>query len=96
VTGEILFHIGNKKIRRLRKRDHFGEMALLDDGPRSTSATALEETLLLRISQDNFLDIMMASKEVGKGIMRILNAHSREPTERNAQEPLGIELPLLS
>jgi hypothetical protein len=86
VTGEILIHIGDREFRHHRRGDHFGEMALLDDAPRSTSATALEETLLLKISQDNFLDIMMDHQEVRKSIMRIINERFRELTERHAQQ----------
>jgi len=80
VTGEVLIHIADEKITRLHKGDHVGEMALLDDSPRSTSATALEETLLLKMSQDSFLDVMMDHREVGKGIMKILSKRSRSLT----------------
>ncbi len=82
VTGEILIHIGETELNRHGKGEYFGEMALLDDSPRSSSATALEETLLLKISQDNFLDIMMDHKEVRKSIMRILNERSRRLTDQ--------------
>ena len=85
VTGEILIHIDDREINRHTKGDHLGEMALLDDAPRSTSATALEETLLLKISQDNFEDIMMPHKGVRKGIMRILNERFRRLTDRYAE-----------
>ena len=33
--------------------DHFGELALLDDGPRSASVTALEACIFLTISQED-------------------------------------------
>lgn len=87
VTGEILIHIGDKEINRQYKGDHFGEMALLDGSPRSTDATAVEETLLLKISQDNFLDIMMDHREVRRDLLRILNERFRRLTDRYAQIP---------
>ena len=84
VTGKILIHIGETELNRHHKGEYFGEMALLDDTPRSTNATALEETLLLKISQDNFLDIMMDHKEVRRSIMRILNERFRKLTDQYA------------
>ena len=85
VTGEILIHIGETELTRHGKGEYFGEMALLDDSPRSSSATAAEETLLLKINQDNFLDIMMEHKEVRRSIMRILNERSRRLTDQYAE-----------
>ena len=82
VTGEILIHIDETELNRHGKGEYFGEMALLDDSPRSSSATALEETLLLKINQDNFLDIMMDHREVRRSIMRMLNERSRSLTDK--------------
>jgi AAA family ATP:ADP antiporter len=88
VTGEILIHIGETELNRHGKGEYFGEMALLDDYPRSASATALEETLLLKINQDNFLDIMMDNKKVRRSIMRIINDRFRRLTDQYAQAML--------
>ena len=85
VTGENLIHIGGTEFNRHSKGEYFGEMALLDDLPRSASATALEETLLLKMNQDNFLDIMMDSKEVRRSIMKILNERFRRLTDQYAK-----------
>ena len=85
VTGEILIHIEATELNRHGKGEYFGEMALLDDSPRSTSATAVEETLLLKINQDNFLDIMMDRREVRRSIMRILNERFRKLTDQYAR-----------
>ena len=87
VTGEILIHILEKEVNRHGKGELFGEMALLDDTPRSTSATAVDETLLLKISQKNFYDIMMSHLEVMKGILKMLTDRLRKLTDRYAQAP---------
>jgi CRP-like cAMP-binding protein len=42
----------------LRPGTQFGEMALIDDAPRSASAKALEETELLTVLRDSFLDLI--------------------------------------
>ncbi len=85
VTGEILIHLDKTELNRHCKGDYFGEMALLDDSPRSADATALDETLLLRINQENFLDIMMDHKEVRRSIMRKLNDRSRRLTDKYSE-----------
>jgi hypothetical protein len=87
VTGEILVHFGGKEVRRLPKGDYFGEMALLDGSPRSVSATAVDETLLLRINREDFYDIMMSRQDVLKGILKMMTARIRELTERYAHVP---------
>jgi len=87
VTGEILIHVEDREFTRHRKGEYFGEMALLDDAPRSTSATALEETLLLKVNQDNFLNIMMDRREVRKSIMRMLNERLRRLTDQYINRP---------
>ncbi len=91
VTGGILIHVGETELTRYGKGDYFGEMALLDDSPRSASATALKETLLLKINQDNFLDIMMDNKEVRRSIMRIINERFRRLTDQYAQAMTSIK-----
>lgn len=85
VNGEILIHIGERELSRHVNGEYFGEMALLDDSPRSSSATAAEETLLLKISRDNFLDIMMHHKEVRRSIMKIINERFRRLTDQYAK-----------
>ena len=87
VTGEILIHIGETELNRHGKAEVIGEMALLDESPRSTSATALEETLLLKINQENFLDIMMPLREVRRGIMKLLNERIRRLSRRYVEMP---------
>ena len=55
---------GENILAVLGKGDFFGEMALLDDGPRSASAIALEETILLEIGRDTFTELLMGGSNV--------------------------------
>jgi len=87
VSGEILIHIDDLEVRRHLKGDYFGEMALLDGRPRSASATAIDETLLLKINRENFYDIMMSRHDVLKGVLKMMTERIRELTERYAQVP---------
>ncbi|MCB9134053.1 MAG: cyclic nucleotide-binding domain-containing protein [Anaerolineales bacterium] len=45
--------------------DFFGEIALLDDGPRTASVVATEETECLILSRPDFIAVMQADAEMG-------------------------------
>jgi len=55
--------VGEEALTILREGEYFGEMALIDDAPRSASAIANEDTLLLLIEKDNFRKLL--AKETG-------------------------------
>lgn len=70
--GEIKIHDGPKTFATLGSKDFFGELALLDPEPRSASATATTDTLLLKLEEDDAYELMEERTEVLKSIMRIL------------------------
>jgi len=55
-----------------------GEMALLDQEPRSASATAREETVLLRINGEDFYDLLASRMEIMQGIVKVLTRRLRK------------------
>src|SRR5262245_30063824 len=46
-------------LAELKPGEFFGELAVLDRGERSTSATALEDTVLHRLSSDDFQKFLL-------------------------------------
>lgn len=66
----------------LKKGDVFGEMALLEDLPRSATAIAHTSVITLEISRDDFLNYIHKNSEIGVGILlklcRILSSRLRE------------------
>ena len=48
----------------------FGTWALLDEEPRVTTATATEETRLLRIDREDFVDLLADQVQIAQGIIR--------------------------
>ncbi len=50
--------LGDKEVLILKSGDFFGELALLDGGPRPVSARTLEDTELLIIDRDDFIKLM--------------------------------------
>lgn len=71
-SGSVKVHDGDLAFATLKSPEFFGELALLDTEPRSASVTALEDSLLLRIDQQAFYEIMADRTEVIREIMKIL------------------------
>lgn len=85
--GEDMYVIAYGKIRIytaegvdiivLEKGQVLGEMAILDREPRSASATALEDTMLLRITRIEFFELMASRIEIMEGIIQMLTLRLR-------------------
>lgn len=82
-------HVGishdGKRLATLQPGDAFGEMAVLDEAPRSAAATALEATTLLRIGSDEFYEVLREQSEIAEGVIRMLSRRLREANETRAQ-----------
>ena len=59
-------------IANLGKGDCMGEMALFDREPRSADTVANDETILLKIDQEGFYELMAGNSEIMKEIVKIL------------------------
>ncbi len=85
-TGEKLFVILDGAVRIsltlkdskeealaiLETSEHFGEMALIDDIPRSTDAIIHEDAELLIISKDDFKSILLFHKDIAYKLFWVL------------------------
>ncbi len=58
----------------------FGEMALLENQPRSASIIALEDTRLLELSRNRFEQLLSEQPAVSRSIMEVLSARLRHMT----------------
>jgi hypothetical protein len=85
VDGLVKVHDGDYVLAELGSRDFFGELALLDDQPRSASITALEKTQLLLLQRDVFQEIIHDYPEVTRGIMRVLSQRLRGVIDQSAK-----------
>lgn len=81
VEGEVKIHSGDRQLAVLKERDHFGEMSLLDGEPRSASASAEVDCLLLRINQSDFFRILSRHIEVALSIIRTLTRRLRNTAQ---------------
>jgi serine/threonine protein phosphatase PrpC/CRP-like cAMP-binding protein len=58
LQGKVKVHKGETEIVGLKTGDHFGEMALIDKAKRSADVSALEPTRLLKVSRNDFFQII--------------------------------------
>ena len=60
------------KSRVLRPGDFFGEMALIDGGPRSATIIATSQVRVMMVQRRAFLKLMKQNPQVGLAIMETL------------------------
>lgn len=83
--GEVRIHKDGHTLAVLKENDFFGELSLLDTETRSASASANTETLLLKIDQEPFYEIMESRVEVAKGIIKTLCKRLRAQNTKSIQ-----------
>jgi CRP/FNR family transcriptional regulator, cyclic AMP receptor protein len=70
--------------RRLGTGDYFGEMALLDDAPRSAAVVADGEVLALTIDRPGFTKLVRAEPALAHALLRTLAARLRAAERTDA------------
>ena len=65
-------------LAELKAGDFFGELAVLDRGPRSTNATAIADTELHRLSSDDFQRFLLEHPEVSIDVICEIGARMRQ------------------
>ncbi len=64
LTGQAKVVANGRTVNRLLPGDHFGEISLLDGGPRSASVVAETEMTLVIIAQKAFLAMLAKDPEI--------------------------------
>ena len=77
LDGKISITKGDKEIALLEKGDSLGEMALLDNENRSANAIAKADSVLLKINQDVFYELMESNADIMKQIIKLLTGRIR-------------------
>ena len=79
-NGKVRVHKGERTIVELEKGACVGEMALLDQEPRSADVTVNADTTLLKITQDGFYELMSSNMEIMQGIVKLITSRLRKAT----------------
>jgi len=68
-------------LNTLGPQEAFGELALLDDRPRSASAAALGDTTVRRLRRKEFLSRVHASPELTQTVINLISQRARHMTD---------------
>jgi CRP/FNR family cyclic AMP-dependent transcriptional regulator len=71
-SGDVRIQIGNRTVSELSADHIFGEMALIDNQPRSASAIAVTDVELVPVSEKQFLFLVGQTPYFALKVMRVL------------------------
>jgi CRP/FNR family cyclic AMP-dependent transcriptional regulator len=71
-SGKVRIQIGNRTLTELEPDSIFGEMALIDNEPRSATAIAVTDVELVPVGEKQFLFLVSQTPYVALKVMRVL------------------------
>lgn len=84
ISGEIVIYYNRKIITRLGPGEYFGEIALVDNGPRSAAAKSGVETHLVMFPAETCRNLFGSKAGVWEGIAKTLCQRLRKTNSQNA------------
>lgn len=92
VSGKLKAHAGNHTFATFGPNQYFGEYSLLDSSARSTTVTAMEDSALLRLQQDQFNKFLKKIPSLSRALLlglvwrlRDYNVFEAELTAKNLE-----------
>jgi ATP:ADP antiporter, AAA family len=82
LEGTVGLYDGEKEIRQVKNHSPFGTWALFDGEPRAMTATALEDSRLLRIDRSEFTDLLSEDVRITQGVLTALARQLRKVAEK--------------
>ena len=82
ISGGVEIIKDNHTIAVLEQGNCIGEMSLLDQEPRSAKAITNGETILLKIEQRGFFELMAGNSEIMKQIVKLLTRRLRQTNQK--------------
>jgi CRP/FNR family transcriptional regulator, cyclic AMP receptor protein len=71
-SGEVEIRLGNRLLETLSQYSIFGEMALIDNAPRSATAIAATDVKLVSVSEKQFLFLISNTPYFALNVMRVM------------------------
>ena len=87
VKGSVLVYADDRSVIHLETGEIVGEIALLDSAPRSANVVAAEDSILLKVDQATFYEIMADWPIVAQGIIRVLCRRFRRTLDLKGNQP---------
>jgi CRP/FNR family transcriptional regulator, cyclic AMP receptor protein len=77
-SGQVRIQLGNRTLTELGPDSIFGEMALIDNEPRSASAIAITDVEIAPVGERQFLFLVSQTPYFALKVMRVLAQRLRE------------------
>ena len=71
-SGEVEIRLGNRVLETLPQYSIFGEIALIDNAPRSATAIAASDAKLVAVSEKQFLFMISSTPYFALNVMRVM------------------------
>jgi CRP/FNR family transcriptional regulator, cyclic AMP receptor protein len=78
VSGRVKIHIEDREIAIISPGEPFGDMAVFDAQTRSASATTLEPSQCLELTQEQLYEAIEETPEIAINIIRVFSRRIRE------------------
>jgi CRP-like cAMP-binding protein len=78
IEGKVRLHLDQLEINIVSSGDPFGTWALFDEEPRVSAATAMEDSLLLRLDKEDFIDLLADNIDITQGVLKALVKRMRD------------------
>jgi sigma-B regulation protein RsbU (phosphoserine phosphatase) len=85
IRGQVSIHKSGVEIIRRGEKEFIGEVAVIDDGPRSSSMSSIRDSLLLKISRDDFYRAIEGNAKLLKNVLNIVLAKFRKDIDREVE-----------
>jgi serine phosphatase RsbU (regulator of sigma subunit) len=85
VSGQVKAHSSGVEIVRRGRNECIGEIAVIDEGPRSTSVSSIGDVLLLKIGRDDFYRATQGNMSLLQNTLKTVVGKLREDTAREIQ-----------
>lgn len=85
IAGKVRLTRGDQELLIAKEKDDFGTWALFDDEPRVATATTIEETRLLRIDREEFVDLLADYVAITQSILKTMAKRLRRLLSRIAK-----------
>jgi len=77
LEGGVRLHRGDEEIATSQQSDAFGTWALFDDQPRVVTATTLDDTKVLRIDREDFLELLSDHVQITERVLKTIVSRLR-------------------